>query len=127
MWFRSLPVSFQRINSIATLAAARIPVQIEFLVATAYRGRFHILLGLLLGLLLLVPLLSGLFARALLIAMPIAGLYALSHKRQHLVIAFALVAPVLIGGWMAVRNSAPSPSPITRVWRCSEASFRSNR
>ena len=32
--FGSQPVSFERINSIAILPAARIPVQMEFLVAT---------------------------------------------------------------------------------------------
>ncbi len=34
MWFRFQPVSFQRINSIAILVAARIPVQMEFSVGT---------------------------------------------------------------------------------------------
>ena len=38
MWFRSQPVSLKRIISIAILAAARIPVQMEFLVGT---GRFR--------------------------------------------------------------------------------------
>jgi len=35
--FRSQPVSFHRINSIAILAAAQIPVRREFLVETALR------------------------------------------------------------------------------------------
>jgi len=38
LWFRSQPVSLKRINSIAILAAARIPVQMEFLVATGICG-----------------------------------------------------------------------------------------
>ncbi len=40
LWFRSHPVSRKRINSIPILAAAQIPVQMEFLVRTGLSGRF---------------------------------------------------------------------------------------
>ena len=70
----------------------------------AGRGRFYALLGLLLGMLLLAPLVPGLAVRIALLLLPIAVLYAVSRNRVNLEIACALIAPVMVGGLLAVRN-----------------------
>ncbi len=70
------------------------------------RGRFTVLLGLLIGLVGVVPFFEGhIYALALvhvmLTAVLLAALYASTRRRRDLIIAAALLAPGLTGRWLS--------------------------
>jgi hypothetical protein len=70
------------------------------------RGRFTVLLGLLIGLVGVVPFFEGhIYALALvhvmLTAVLLAALYASTRRRRDLIIAAVLLAPSLTGRWLS--------------------------
>ena len=75
-----------------------------------YQGRFQILLVLLFALLLSIPVFQGhrlalFFVRFALTAVLFAGIYAVSHRRAHLIVAIAIAIPTTLGRWLPEYNS----------------------
>ncbi len=73
------------------------------------QGRFQILLVLLFGLLVSIPIFEGhrlamIFVRIALTAVLFAGIYAVSHRRLHLIVALAIAIPTMVGRWLPEYN-----------------------